>query len=240
MKSISEIDLPFAIQASKGNESYFDSSIYKKYQLLFKIGLLSIFIIGIVIFFNIDLSLNSFSQDSPVNVYDVLPTSSSIFHSSKDYPKSSLSSNSNVELVLEDNQIDFTNAKFEAVQLLNLIRTRYELNGPIGSQFFLTANNIGSFQWDILKYKFAKKILEKDSSFLMIFGGSSVTAGHDNYYNQSYPSIVRKRMKPLFNSLGIKLIVHNIAQGANNCIPYSFCYESMGGTDPDFVGWEQR
>ena len=40
-------------------------------------------------------------------------------------------------------------------------------------------------------------------------------------------------------ALGIDLIVHNIAQGANNCIPYTMCYESMGGKDPDFVGWEQ-
>ena len=27
--------------------------------------------------------------------------------------------------------------------------------------------------------------------------------------------------------------------GANPCIPYAFCYESMGGLDPDFLGWEQ-
>lgn len=73
----------------------------------------------------------------------------------------------------------------------------------------------------------------------MTFGGSSVTAGHDNYYNQSYPLIVKQRMSKLLESLGIELIVHNIAQGANNCIPYTFCYESMGGLDPDFVGWEQ-
>ena len=72
----------------------------------------------------------------------------------------------------------------------------------------------------------------------MIFGGSSVTAGHDNYFNQSYPMIFKKRMAPIFEALGIDLIVHNIAQGANSCTPYSLCYESMGGWDPDFVNWE--
>lgn len=51
--------------------------------------------------------------------------------------------------------------------------------------------------------------------------------------------IVDKRMGPLFRALGINLIVHNIAQGANNCNPYDLCYESMGGHDPDWVGWEQ-
>jgi len=87
-------------------------------------------------------------------------------------------------------------------------------------------------------FKFAAKILKGGQSFLMIFGSSSVTAGHDNYFNQSYPMIFKKRMAPIFEALGIDLIVHNIAQGANSCTPYSLCYESMGGWDPDFVNWE--
>lgn len=90
-----------------------------------------------------------------------------------------------------------------------------------------------------MKYKFAYKMTKQNQQFLMIFGGSSVTAGHDNYYNQSYPAIVDKRMGPILTFLGIKFEVHNIAQGANNCIPYSFCYEAMGGLNPDFVNWEQ-
>jgi hypothetical protein len=40
--------------------------------------------------------------------------------------------------------------------------------------------------------------------------------------------ILKKRMEPIFASLGINLVVHNIAQGANNCNPYDLCYESMG------------
>ena len=56
---------------------------------------------------------------------------------------------------------------------------------------------------------------ENDSflRFLMIFSGSSVTAGHDNNYNNSFPMIVSKRLKPTFDALGIPLIVRNIAQG---------------------------
>ena len=73
----------------------------------------------------------------------------------------------------------------------------------------------------------------------MIFGGSSVTAGHDNYFNQSYPKIVEKRMGKIFSALGIELIVRNIAMGANPCFPYELCYEAQGGSDADFYGWEQ-
>ena len=47
----------------------------------------------------------------------------------------------------------------------------------------------------------------------MIFGGSSVTAGHDNYYNQSYPFVFERRMTRIFQALNIDLKVHNIAQG---------------------------
>ena len=75
------------------------------------------------------------------------------------------------------------------------------------------------------------------SCMLMI--GSSVTAGHDSYFNQSFPMIVNKRMSSILSALGINLTVHNIAQSANNCYPYDMCYESMGGLDADFIGWEQ-
>lgn len=46
-------------------------------------------------------------------------------------------------------------------------------------------------------------------------------------------------MVPAFRALGINLIVHNIAQGSNDCFPYNFCYEAMGGENPDWIGWEQ-
>jgi hypothetical protein len=75
--------------------------------------------------------------------------------------------------------------------------------------------------------------------FLMIFGGSSVTAGHDNYFHQSYPMVFHRRMKPIFDALGIELFARNIAQGANQCRPADFCYEAMGGMNPDWIGWEQ-
>jgi hypothetical protein len=135
--------------------------------------------------------------------------------------------------------IDFAKAKSLAKDVLNLIQKRYELDTPLGSNFLLTTANMGAQTWDIMKYKFALKMLQKKQTFLMTFGGSSVTAAHDNYYNQSYPAIVEKRMAPILKALGIEMQVHNIAMGANNCVPYILCYESMGGVNPDFMGWEQ-
>lgn len=111
----------------------------------------------------------------------------------------------------------------------NLIHQRFEFHDKNKFQFFLGSQNMPSYAWDILKYKFAKKIVDGNSTFLMIFGGSSVTAGHDNYLHQAYPQVYERRMKPVFEALGINLLVHNIAQGANNCRPSNLCYDSMGG-----------
>jgi hypothetical protein len=141
--------------------------------------------------------------------------------------------------VLLADEPDFETAKTELQKVLSLIHNRYELGGGVGNNFFLASNNIGKSSWEVLRYKFAHKIVSKDASFLMVFGGSSVTAGHDNYYNQSYPFIFERRMKGIFSTLGIALTVRDIALGANNCAPYILCYESMGGSDPDFLGWEQ-
>jgi hypothetical protein len=135
--------------------------------------------------------------------------------------------------------VNFPGAIAAAQSVLSLIKNRYELDKQQGKSFWYSANNVGTHVWDIIKYKYASKIVQGNARFLMIFAGSSVTAGHDGYYNQSFPYVVLHRMEPILKYLGVQLVVHNIGQGANNCIPYSFCYESMGGMDPDFVAWEQ-
>eukprot|EP00602_Paraphysomonas_sp_CaronLab_P010572 CAMPEP_0185031500 /NCGR_PEP_ID=MMETSP1103-20130426/19009_1 /TAXON_ID=36769 /ORGANISM="Paraphysomonas bandaiensis, Strain Caron Lab Isolate" /LENGTH=548 /DNA_ID=CAMNT_0027567043 /DNA_START=103 /DNA_END=1749 /DNA_ORIENTATION=+ len=122
---------------------------------------------------------------------------------------------------------------------LSLIYHRYEYNTDVGRLFLLMQANMRESDWDILKYKFATKILTPGSKYKMIFGGSSVTAGHDNLYNQSYPLVFEKRLRSTFEKLGVEFEVRNIAQGANDCMPSNLCYESMGGYDGDFFGWEQ-
>lgn len=121
----------------------------------------------------------------------------------------------------------------------NLIYQRFELHHWKAAQFFMESSNMPVYGWDLIKNRIAKKILLGNASYVMIFGGSSVTAGHDNYYNQSYPFVFERRLKDVFTSLGVRLEVRNIAQGANNCRPSNYCYEGMGGEDADFIGWEQ-
>lgn len=97
-----------------------------------------------------------------------------------------------------------------------------------------------SESWEVLKYKFLEKISsENRSQFLMIFGGSSVTAGEDNTFLSAYPQVFERRMKPVLSALGVDLVVRDIAQTANQCIPSELCYNAMGGENADFIGWEQ-
>ncbi len=157
--------------------------------------------------------------------------------------------------------LDLGKAKEEAFRLANLIHQRFELWNENTYPFFEYSSNMPDYAWDMIKYKIAMKALMKPAEeedltmkpkgsqthgssndvkdFLMIFGGSSVTAGHDNYFSESWPIVYERRMKPIFNALGVRLRVHNIAQGANNCLPSNFCYESMGGYRADWIAWEQ-
>jgi len=142
--------------------------------------------------------------------------------------------------------IDWDKA-IEAVQdTISLISNRYELHEgadkvmPNGRKFMMSASNMKAKTWDMIKYKMALKMVDPEyKKYLMIFGGSSVTAGHDGYYNQAYSSIAMRTLQPVMDLIGIELQVHNIAQTANGCIPYDLCYEAMGGLDADLVNWEQ-
>ena len=45
---------------------------------------------------------------------------------------------------------------------------------------------------ELLKAQFITKLLTPEASYTMIFGGSSVTAGHDNLPGQAYPHVIEK------------------------------------------------
>lgn len=122
---------------------------------------------------------------------------------------------------------------------LNLIYHRYEMSTDLGKHMVYGITQLSPESWELQREIFINKMVTKNSQYKMIFGGSSVTAGHDNGPRQSYVYVWEDRMKPVFEALGINLVVNNIAQGANDCIPSNLCYESMGGENADFISWEQ-
>jgi hypothetical protein len=65
--------------------------------------------------------------------------------------------------------------------------------------------------------------------FVLSFTGTSVTAGHDHYYNDTYVPKINHFLQPLFESMNINLIVRNGAIGNNDCIPYDVCVQTFAG-----------
>jgi hypothetical protein len=71
-----------------------------------------------------------------------------------------------------------------------------------------------------------------------VFGGSSVTAGHDSLFAHSYSQVLARRLGPVLRAAGVTLRVRNTAQAANPCLPSDLCYPAMGGQEmADFYSW---
>ncbi|KAJ1394154.1 hypothetical protein B484DRAFT_425375 [Ochromonadaceae sp. CCMP2298] len=131
---------------------------------------------------------------------------------------------------------------------------------------FLTMMDIPQLSWDLQKAKFVTLLLEASHSrernrgnrtntggnravgtktdtfnlsFVVGFSGSSVTAGHDNYFNESYPDVFRRALEPVFAAMGVPLTVRNHALGNNPCFPYDACVKTHMGEDLDVLAWEQ-
>ena len=116
--------------------------------------------------------------------------------------------------------MDLGTAIKEAHSKLDLIHQRFEMWDPLRRPLHLYVMNMPDYAWDILKYKIIIKMMRKylsiqqkeelrqednpaDSSasndqddFLMVFGGSSVTAGHDNHFYESWPIVTGRFLHP--------------------------------------------
>ena len=106
---------------------------------------------------------------------------------------------------------------------------------------FLGMVDIPATSWEIQKQKFIGLLLApQPPRFVMGFSGSSVTAGHDNFFMEAFPSVMNRTLRGLFDQAGISLEVRNHAFGNNPCTPYAAdCLTTHLGDDLDVVAWEQ-
>ncbi len=76
---------------------------------------------------------------------------------------------------------------------------------------FFETFHIPTRSWKIYKAKFIDLLLKNNTrnstKFVIGFSGSSVTAGHDNYFTEAYPAIVEQTLQKIFTPLGIELEV---------------------------------
>ena len=91
-------------------------------------------------------------------------------------------------------------------EIINRMMNKWQI-----SEFpnFLKSGAMPKSSWDILKVKFQSKILEGlqtpkgETKFIMTFTGSSVTAGHDSFFNQSFPELTGIVMDEALSVLNI-------------------------------------
>lgn len=88
-----------------------------------------------------------------------------------------------------------------------------------------------------LVQKFNEKIL-KQSKFVIGVMGTSVTAGHDNFFNQSFPVVWGVLMENAMLAAGVELDMRNQAMGWNPINPSYFCVGELTGMDVDMTMWE--
>ena len=74
--------------------------------------------------------------------------------------------------------------------------------------------------------------------FKFSFGGYSVTVGRGNYFQQSFPFFMDKKLHTLFQLLGVHLEVKNAAIGGCPSFPYGWCLENFLGNDSDVISWD--
>jgi hypothetical protein len=89
----------------------------------------------------------------------------------------------------------------------------------------------------ILEGRFLRALLKGDQ-FVMSVAGMSNTAGHDNWFNASWPIVMHRVLAPVFEAAGVAFVVRNMAMGGTGQIPYSWCLPEFLGDDTDLVGWE--
>jgi hypothetical protein len=89
-----------------------------------------------------------------------------------------------------------------------------------------------------LQERLLQKFHEK-GSFVFAAFGSSVSAGHDNFMNQSWPFELERLLKPTFKELGFDFEMRQRAAGGFGEMPYGAgCLESRAGEGVDALSWE--
>lgn len=84
-----------------------------------------------------------------------------------------------------------------------------------------------------------KKRFETKKPFVFASFGSSVTAGHDNVMNQSWPFELERLLKPTFQNLGFDFEIRQRGAGGYGEMPFGAgCLKSRAGSGVDALSWE--
>ena len=122
---------------------------------------------------------------------------------------------------------DFMTALTKATTITtDLLKNMYEKWQISKFPNFLQSAAMTHTSWEVLKLKYQQKLLqqalsneEESMKMIISFMGSSVTAGHDSPFNQSFPILTQELMAPAFKPMKMTLTTRNAAMGNNPCMP---------------------
>ena len=79
----------------------------------------------------------------------------------------------------------------------------------------------------------------RDTKFVWATGGHSATAGHGNFYNESYTAYIQYALEGIFRSVNIELITRKYAMGGTSAgSELALCTKEIYGTDFDVLVWD--
>jgi len=80
----------------------------------------------------------------------------------------------------------------------------------------------------------------KKPRFVVGSVGSSVTAGHDGFFETAYTNVLKRQLGPMLEAAGVELVVRNAAVGGTAPWPPSLCLANQVGGDVDLITreWE--
>lgn len=77
-----------------------------------------------------------------------------------------------------------------------------------------------------------------NDTFTIVLGGHSAAAGHGNHFQQSYMMQMYKVLNPIFERVGVKLIIRNLAQGGLGTLQHTLGSSSIYGDNIDVLVWD--
>jgi hypothetical protein len=77
------------------------------------------------------------------------------------------------------------------------------------------------------------------SRFTWVNGGHSASAGHGNFFRESYTAVLSRDLQPLLAEIGLDWVAKNYAMGGTaSGEEVALCFNSIFGRDVDSISWD--
>jgi hypothetical protein len=117
-----------------------------------------------------------------------------------------------------------------------------------GRSLFTSGDASSQTSWLRFRRKLMIKLLltatssttsKKDIPFVWATGGHSSTAGHGNFFHESYTAYLERAAQPVLAAVGLHFTARNHAMGGTAAGPeIALCVKEIFGTDVDVLVWD--